>query len=329
VGWRGDAAGWAIDSALALARGHATNEYRRGYIDAHAIVDAFATGLVNPFGASDDAGNALLAGTELRGVSRRATSTTDSIDVRARRDIAQWSHGPVALAVGAEARRESIRDEATAIVDSSVGAGATDFAGAVEGKRRSQAVFLELGLPLAPKLEALLAARTDHFSDFGTATSPKAGLRWQPTPWLVARGSIGRGFRAPVARRALRAAAVDVRADGAPDPLRCPVTGTAADCFVETTVVVGGNPSLQPMTTDQRTLGIVLQPVRNATLALDFWHGTTHDFISQQSVATAMSGAPASKARSLCADRATRPPRGCRADHATAAHEPEHGALRG
>ena len=46
------------------------------------------------------------------------------------------------------------------------------------------------------------------------------------------------------------------------------------------------------MTTDQRTLGIVLQPARNATIGLELWHVTTRDYISQQSVPTALSGAP-------------------------------------
>ncbi|MEO8312046.1 MAG: TonB-dependent receptor [Caldimonas sp.] len=293
IGWRGDAAGWAIDSALALARGRATNEYRHGYIDSQAIVDAFATGLVNPFGASDAAGNALLAGSELRGISRRAKSTTDSIDVRARRDLAQWQYGPVALAVGAEARRESIRDEATAVAGRAVGAAnSSDFISAVEGKRRSQAIFAELGLPLVPKLEALLAARTDRFSDFGTTTSPKAALRWQPSSWLVVRGSVGRGFRAPSLGELYSPQQSAFVPTGLPDLVRCPVTGAPADCNVEATLVFGGNPSLQPMRTKQTTVGLVVRPARDATLGLEFWRVTTTGYISQQSVPTALSGAP-------------------------------------
>ena len=293
LGWRGDAAGWEIDSALSLARAQATHRYASGYVDAQAIVGAFSTGLVNPFGASDAAGDALLAGTELRGDIRHGKSTTDSIDVRARRDVGRWEYGPIGVSIGAEARRESIRDEATALVGRAVGAAAgSDYGDVIEGQRRSQAAFTELAVPLPGHLEALLAARIDHYSDFGTATSPKAGLRWQPASWLVVRGSVGQGFRAPSLGELYATQQSFFVPTRQPDPLRCPVTGAPADCQLETTIVIGGNPDLQPMRTKQRTLGIVVQPARDTMLGVDFWTVTSEDYISQQSLQAALSGSP-------------------------------------
>lgn len=62
--------------------------------------------------------------------------------------------------------------------------------------RQSSGVYTELGLPLAPTLRADLAARWDRDDGF-MAFSPRAGLRWTPTPhWSFLLAS-GRGYRAP------------------------------------------------------------------------------------------------------------------------------------
>ena len=46
-------------------------------------------------------------------------------------------------------------------------------------------------------LEANVAVRYDHYSDFGSTTNPKVSLRWQPMRQLLVRGSWGTGFLAP------------------------------------------------------------------------------------------------------------------------------------
>ncbi|HDS1123479.1 TPA: TonB-dependent receptor [Stenotrophomonas maltophilia] len=62
--------------------------------------------------------------------------------------------------------------------------------------RQSGGAYAELGLPLAPALRMDLAARWDRDGDY-TALSPRAGLRWTPSPqWSFLLAS-GRGYRAP------------------------------------------------------------------------------------------------------------------------------------
>lgn len=62
--------------------------------------------------------------------------------------------------------------------------------------RQSGAAYAELGLPLASTLRLDLAARLDHASG-DSAFSPRAGLRWSPSPhWSFLLAS-GRGYRAP------------------------------------------------------------------------------------------------------------------------------------
>lgn len=59
------------------------------------------------------------------------------------------------------------------------------------------ALFAELNVPLLKDLNLNLAGRGDHYDDFGSAFSPKASVRWQAAPWLLVRGTLSRGFRAP------------------------------------------------------------------------------------------------------------------------------------
>ncbi len=58
-------------------------------------------------------------------------------------------------------------------------------------------VYGELNVPILANLEAELAVRYDHYSDFGSTTNPKVTVRYQPTHDLLLRGAYGTGFRAP------------------------------------------------------------------------------------------------------------------------------------
>ncbi len=269
VGWRGAVAGWEIDTALARSTGRSTSDHVSGNVDSVRLADAFATGLINPFGDSGPQGNALLASTQTHGRSREARGTTDSVDLRARRDMAQWSAGPVTLGVGVEARRETLDDHATELNDRVVGG---TFLRPKTGARAAQSLSAELVLPLAPKLEAQLALRTDRYSDFGTHTSPKLALRWQPEKWLLFRASAGTGFRAPSLPE-LYSAQTSVAGPLQPkDPKRCPVTQLAQDCFPEFAVLTGGNPALQPERSRQASIGLVFEPIDGASIGIDWWH---------------------------------------------------------
>jgi hypothetical protein len=68
-----------------------------------------ATGLVNPFGPSGPDGDALLASTQTNG-EHRAKGSTSSVEAKVSRDIYDLPAGHVALAMGAEARREKFDD---------------------------------------------------------------------------------------------------------------------------------------------------------------------------------------------------------------------------
>ena len=194
AGVRSRQLGWDLDGAVAVNRSGAREHYVSGLVDAGRLSSAFATGLVNPFGPSGPDGDALLTASEVRGLARVSAGRTLSADLRGARDVGTLPGGPLGLAVGVEARHESLVDRQLPIV-----ADVLDNVPAApkSGSRSVQAGYVEVVAPLLKGLELQAAARVDRYSDFGSTTSPKLALRVQPVPWLVLRGSVGRGFRAP------------------------------------------------------------------------------------------------------------------------------------
>jgi iron complex outermembrane receptor protein len=69
-------------------------------------------------------------------------------------------------------------------------------------------------------LETSLAGRYDHYSDFGGAFTPKVGFKWLATPELAARGTWGKGFRAPSLFQISNSNVQSFQT--ITDPLRCP-----------------------------------------------------------------------------------------------------------
>jgi iron complex outermembrane receptor protein len=274
VGIRSQQWGWDLDAAISTNRSWARDTYVSGMVDAGKLSAAFATGLLNPFGPSGPEGDALLAGSELRGVARESTGFTQSIDVRGVRQLAELAGGALGLALGVEARRESLNDMQTPIAFDVL----DDIPAAPKaGSRHVQAAYAEIVAPVLKGLELQVAARVDHYSDFGTAFSPKAAIRFEPAHGVLLRASFDRGFRAPSLNE-LYSLQVHSTLEFAilgpnhpSDPVRCPVTHLPSDCAPTVDVVVGGNPSLQPQRSRQTNLGIVLEPARGWLASLDLW----------------------------------------------------------
>lgn len=103
--------------------------------------------------------------------------------------------GPVQLATGLDLRHERWTSHPDTLLSQG------DLALGLPQQQRSLSrqsggAYAELGLPLTPALRMDLAARWDRDGGY-TAFSPRAGLRWTPTPqWSFLLAS-GRGYRAP------------------------------------------------------------------------------------------------------------------------------------
>ena len=77
----------------------------------------------------------------------------------------------------------------------SAATGLTDSA--VAGSRQSQAVYLELDVPISQQIDLDLSDREDRYSDFGRTNNGKVSVRYQPAGFLTFRGTASTGFRAP------------------------------------------------------------------------------------------------------------------------------------
>jgi iron complex outermembrane recepter protein len=194
-------------------------------------------------------------------VPRKAKSDLSFIDTRGSTEIGKLPGGPIGLALGGEYRREKLKDSPDPAAQNGdiLGQGIT----ATNGSRNSWAVFAELALPIVSKLEAQLALRRDKYSDYGSSTTPKAGLKFKPTEEVALRANWGKGFRAPTLPEISPSVATFFT------QVNDPVTGATG---VQISGVFAGNPDLKAETSITRTAGIVIEPTRNLSVSLDYYY---------------------------------------------------------
>lgn len=127
--------------------------------------------------------------------------------------------------------------------------------------RGAAAFFAEMRVPLvnpAMKIAAVnslslsIAARNDHYTDFGDTFNPQYGLVWRPIGDLMLRASYGTAFRAPSLFE-LHAPRQEFPGISIPDPVR-------NDPAAPTKFITGGNPNLDPTEADSLTAGFVFTP---------------------------------------------------------------------
>ena len=217
-------------------------------------------------------------------IGSEAESKTTQLDLRASRELMQMEGGALALAVGAEVRRESVRlDPVTGTERGNIiGLGYSAY----DGSRTLSAAYAELLVPITKTFEANLAARLDHYSDVGNSTTPKLGLKWTPMKQLALRATFAKGFRAPSpAENGRGGLAAFTTAD---DPVRCAL-GVAAACNpANVAVITSPNPDLTPEKSTTMTAGLVFDPSANTSIAFDLWKVKRKDEINQTTTAEAI-----------------------------------------
>jgi iron complex outermembrane recepter protein len=280
AGLEGAVAGWDYNTALSFSQNKNTHNVTGGYADGTIITPGVQTGVINPFGAQTAAGQALLDSALVTGKLYSGRSETAAVDARASRELGDWlsAGSPVALAVGAEYRKERIRFTANQDVATRLAASTgIDPALDQRGSRSVSALYTELNVPIVKGLEVTGALRYDRYSDFGNSTNPKVSFRWQPIQQVLVRGAYSTGFRAPSLFELNNPNTYTNTANAYNDPVRCPggvvQPGFAeADvCNTQFIVLGGGNKGLQPEKSKTATLGLVIEPMTDLTLGIDLW----------------------------------------------------------
>ena len=272
VGARGTWSGWDLDTALLYNQSKVHAELLAGYAQYSKALPIFNSGLVNPFGVTTDQTviDAIKAA-EFRGTSFSSKTSTTSVDVKGSRELFNLANGAVALALGAELRREKFEYNPSVAIQTGDIAGLGGNAFPVVGARNVSSAYAEVSAPLARKLDLDVAARYDNYQGVGSTVNPKASIRWQPRSWFMFRSSVGTGFRAPSLTDLYTPQASGVAANGTRDPIRCPnlATGAATDCSFQFTTLTGGNPDLRPEKSLSYTAGILVEPIRDLSISFD------------------------------------------------------------
>ncbi|MBA4342325.1 MAG: TonB-dependent receptor [Methylibium sp.] len=283
TGLTGALAGWDYDIAL----NHSVNTVRdrdtRGYVLYDKLLDGIASGLINPFGPSSAAGQALIESIQVNDEVRYARGTMDVLDFKASRALGQLSGGQMMLALGGEVRREKavFRPSALLMSDNINNDFAPEGGQATSDSRNVRGIYAELLAPFAKGWEAQLAVRRDQYQGVGGATSPKLGLRYQPSKNLLLRGSLGTGFRAPSMSDLYRPTVYSSTAT-LPDPVYCATEDNDLSvCADNWNTRRYSNPNLKPERSRQASLGLVFEPNANWTTSVDLWQVRRSKLISE------------------------------------------------
>ncbi len=224
----------------------------------------------NPFGFNPQNSEALLDWLRTTAV-RKDTSDERSVDVQFDSWFGSLPGGPVGVAFGLQYREQELDQWADEHLRSGDLAG-DEFVSPVSASRSIGSAYAEFSLPLLYTVEAQLAARYEHYDDFGSTTNPKIALRWQPLKSLMVRGSYSTSFRPPSFLELYMSP--QQRLGWFQDSVRCPITGLPQDCgWDQYTLQYSGNPDLEPEEGHSWFAGVVWSPgfLPGFEFELDFW----------------------------------------------------------
>jgi iron complex outermembrane receptor protein len=140
-----------------------------------------------------------------------------------------------------------------------------------DAHRNNIGAYVELEGDLVPKLLANVAARFEHYTDFGNKLTGKLAMRFQPTQRLTLRSALSTGFRAPSLNQSYFSSVVtNFEADpttGNPVPFEIgifPVNSVEARAL-------GARP-LKPENSRNFSAGFAATPIDNLTFTSDFYY---------------------------------------------------------
>jgi outer membrane receptor protein involved in Fe transport len=145
-------------------------------------------------------------------------------------------------------------------------------------------LFVEL-LYVTGDLEVSVASRYSDYSTFGNTTNSEVGFQYQVNDMVGLRGTFSEAFRAPsvpdlyggtsLGYPTADDACDDNTASGGQATAFCQSNGVPATGFVSSIVQIptlsGGNPNLEPETSESYTLGAVIDPIDGLSVTVDYW----------------------------------------------------------
>jgi iron complex outermembrane receptor protein len=301
----GEVAGFDWKSAAGYMESNATKSVRN--TSAQGYTDAIVSGAYK-FGQQNDPA---LLDSMFPVRSTVGSSRISFFDATVSGEVAQLPAGPLRVAVGTDFRHEAysmaasdnvLRGELTGV-----------FGLQVADQAEHYALFGEATIPVLKRLEVTAALRADKTSQSEAHVSPKLGLRYNATDSLLLRATAAGGFRAPNIVESGAGLGRSSVTGSVVDPRRCPTatalnalvqnaagvtTGDKAlatayrnvDCSGSLPTFVASSQDLKPETSRSLTVGFVYEPVRNWTMALDYYHIERKDEIGVRTAADILLG---------------------------------------
>jgi iron complex outermembrane receptor protein len=273
---------WDLDSAVG---------YSRNEIDQDNLNRQTKTGVSNALGITSavqppiplsttaqynldrpSTNSATLRNSMLANVKREGTSELQFIDTKASTELFKMAGGSMALALGGEYRKEDLNDKPDALASSGevLGQGIT----ATNASRSNYAFYAEASLPFTRTLEAQIAGRYDHYSDYGSSSTPKVGLKWKAMDSLLLRANWGKGFRAPTLPEISPSVATFFQ------QVNDPFTGATG---VQISGVFAGNPNLVAEKSESTTAGFIFEPNQNFSVGMNYYKIDWKNIVTSQS----------------------------------------------
>ena len=283
VGFEGNFGKWDYKAGISRAESSTKTKLTDGYSYTDKLYAALATGIINPWvGAGQsqtEAAKQLIESTKFRGDFQHGKTTLTQIDGSVSGELFQLPAGALAMAAGFDLRREGYNFaqdvDATQILLSPGNAALKD------ASRTVKAVYAELLVPVTKDLEMQLAIRRDDYSLVGATTNPKVAFRYQPTDFLLFRGSASKGFLAPSFQQLYSGSLSQELPNGVVDQEGCAKhPGVPEYCAIDRLdYKTGGNTNLKPETSKQGSVGFVIEPFKGYSASFDYWAINTKDRI--------------------------------------------------
>jgi iron complex outermembrane recepter protein len=307
VTFSGTNAGWDYTADFNFSKNHNDDRNVSGYPNEAVLAPGgVLSNLINPFGPQTAAGQALINSSYINGVYELGQDTRWSVDGHASHPLGDAFNAgtPATVALGASVSGERFTNYTTPynnLVSAATGLSDSN----VEGSRQIQAAFVELDVPITKAFDLDVSDRQDRYSDFGTTNNGKVSVRYQPIEMLTFRGSASTGFRAPTlynlyAPPYLAASSSGTMGQGNPfcQPGSYNAEWTPSTCLAQGIGLYGGNTKLTPETSQNFDFGVVLQPIEDLGITLDYYRILLKNTIGQVP-ANAIYGDPTTFASSI------------------------------
>ena len=276
----GSNAGWDYTTELNYSKNTDDNRDTGGIPNESVLAPGdVLSDLINPFGPSSPAGVALINSSYSNGVYQLGEDSRWSVDGHASHPLGDAFNAgtPATVALGFDVGGERFAESTTPFNDVTAAAtGLTDFS--TEGSRQTQAAFVELDVPIAKSLDLDISDREDRYSDFGRTNNAKVSVRYQPASFLTFRGTASTGFRAPTlfnlySSNSLSASSSGPMEQGNPYCATTPPTPpfTTTTCASQGLELSGGNRNLTPETSQNFDLGVIVSPIQDMGITLDYY----------------------------------------------------------